>query len=163
MSTLKVAGIIANILFFGVILIAVAPRVQAQDESRPMKITFSQSVQIPGRVLPPGTYIIQRRTVGVGADENMIQILNAADSRVIAFIQTIPATRKNISGDIELTLATNLEGQPPALVSWSLPGSLGGREFLYARRIERKVEKEQHVEVAANSRNEILIPSVAGD
>lgn len=163
MNKIKVLGMIANILFFGVILIAVAPRVQAQDESRSMEITFSQSVQIPGRILPPGTYIFQRRMVGVGANENMIQILNAADSRVIAFIQTIPATRKNISGDIELTFATNLEGQPPALVSCSLPGSLGGHEFLYTRRIERRVEKEQHVVVAANSRNEILIPSVAGD
>ena len=128
-----------------------------------MRITFGQSVQIPGRVLPPGTYIFQRRIAGVGADENWVQITKADSDRVVAFVQTVPATRRNISGDIELTFATNLEGQPPALVAWSLPGSLGGYEFLYARRIERRIEKEQHVEVAANSRNEILIPTLAGD
>lgn len=163
MSKLKAAGIITNVLFFGLIWMAVAPQVQAQDESQPMTITFGQSVQIPGRILPPGTYIFQRRMIGVAADSNLIEISNANSTRVIAFIQTLPATRKNISGDVELTFATNPEGQPPALVSWSLPGSLGGHEFLYSKRMERQVAKEQHVVVAANARNEVLIDTMAGD
>jgi hypothetical protein len=112
MKKFKMSGKIAGILFLVALWIAIAPRVQAQDD-QPLRITFSQAVQIPGRVLPAGTYIFQRRMEGFAADENLIQISNSDGTRIITFVQTLPATRKNISEATEFTFARSPEGQPP--------------------------------------------------
>ena len=85
MSEFKLTGTITEILFLVAMWIATAPRVQAQDD-QPLRITFSQAVQIPGRVLPAGTYIFQRRMEGFAADENLIQISNSDGTRIITFV-----------------------------------------------------------------------------
>jgi hypothetical protein len=163
MSKLKVTGTIAQILFFVAMWIATAPQVQAQGEDQPMRITFSQAVQIPGRVLPAGTYIFQRRMQGFAADDNLIQISNSDGTRIITFIQTLPVTRKTISEEPEFTFARSPEGRPPALMAWSFPGSLGAGQFLYPKGTERQVEKEPHLVVAANSEGVVTTTTAAGD
>jgi hypothetical protein len=163
MSKLKILGTTTEILFLVAMWIAISPRVQAQDDDQPLRITFSQAVQVPGHVLPAGTYIFQRRMEGFAADENLIQISNSDGTRIITFVQTVPVTRKNISEATEFTFARSPEGRPPALVAWSFPGSLGGHQFLYPKRTEQQVEKEPHMVVAANSHGEVAITKTAGD
>ena len=163
MSKLKVVGTIAEILFLAAMWIAISPRVQAQGEDQPMKVTFSRAVQIPGRVLPAGTYIFQRRMQGFAADDNLIQISNSDGTRIITFIQTLPVTRKNISEEPEFTFARSPEGRPSALVAWSFPGSLGGHQLLYPKRTQQQVEKEPHMVVAANGQGAVTIAKAVGD
>jgi hypothetical protein len=162
MSKFKLTGTITEILFLVAMWIATTPQVQAQDDL-PLRITFSQAVQIPGRILPAGTYIFQRRMEGFAADENLIQISNSDGTRIITFVQTLPATRKNVSEPTEFTFARSPEGQPPALVAWSFPGSLGGHQLLYPKRTEQQVEKEPHMVVASNSQGVVTIAKAVGD
>jgi hypothetical protein len=56
------------------------PVAHADDWDRASKLTFSQSVQIPGRVLPAGTYWFVLAD-GVG-NRNILQVFNSDRSKM---------------------------------------------------------------------------------
>src|ERR1700740_737198 len=70
---------------------SLVPFARADEWNQATKLTFSQSVQIPGRVLPAGTYwFVLADTVG---NRNIIHILHADRSTLYATVQTITAER----------------------------------------------------------------------
>jgi hypothetical protein len=163
MNAFRFAGTIAGVLILGAMMAATAPRARAQDADQPVKITFREAVRIPGQVLPAGTYIFKRQMEGAAADGNLIRISNADDTRLIAFIQTLPVTRENVTGSTVLTFVESSKGRPPVLVEWFYPGSLQGHEFLYSKGTEQHVEKSKQVVEAANSQGATVVSDVSGD
>lgn len=113
----------------------------ADENNQSTKITFSAPVQIPGQMLPAGTYIF--RQAEPNDDLNLVQIFNA-DGRVLyATLQTIPAERKESTDHTAITLAEPESGKPDLLVKWFYPGSLTGHEFVYSQQQEQKVAQDQ--------------------
>ena len=108
----------------------------ADETNELTKITFSAPIQIPGQVLPAGTYIFQQAEPN--DDLNLIHIFNADGSTLRATLQTVPADRKEATGDTAITLAEPESGQP-ILVKWFYPGRLTGHEFVYAKQQEQKI------------------------
>lgn len=102
----------------------------ADDTNEFTKITFSAPVQIPGRVLPAGTYIFQQAEPN--DDLNFIQIFNADRTTLYATLHTVSATRSEATGDTAITLAEPENGYP-VLVKWFYPGRLDGHEFVYRK------------------------------
>lgn len=108
----------------------------ADDTNEFTKITFSAPVQIPGRVLPAGTYIFQQ--AAPNDDLNFIQVFNADRSTLYARLQTVPAERSEATGDTAITLAEPENGYP-VLVKWFYPGRLDGHEFVYRKQQEQEI------------------------
>src|SRR2546429_1632714 len=69
----------------------------ADEANELTKITFSSPIQIPGQVLPAGTYIFQQAEPD--DDLNVIQIFNADRRAVCATLQTVPAEHTEATGD----------------------------------------------------------------
>ena len=78
--------VISSALFYGV-------AANADEADQSTKITFSQPIEIPGKVLPAGTYLFK---IGDIWDLDMIRIFNANGSRLYATLQTVPVERKDI-------------------------------------------------------------------
>jgi hypothetical protein len=134
-----VAGlIIAFTLFF-----EIAAHADALDQTT--KLTFSESVQIPGQILPAGTYVFKM----ANADDyrNTVQIFNADGSVLYATLQTISAERLKTADDTVITLA-EAPGEPVALLKWFYPGSLVGNEFIYPKDKEKELEQEKSQVIA---------------
>jgi hypothetical protein len=108
----------------------------ADDTNEFTKITFSAPIQIPGRVLPAGTYIFQQAEPN--DDLNFIQIFNADRTTLYATLQTVRAERAEATGDTAITLAEPENGYP-VLVKWFYPGRLDGHEFVYRKPQEREI------------------------
>ena len=108
----------------------------ADDTNEFTKITFGAPVQIPGRVLPAGTYIFQQ--AAPNDDLNLIRIFNADRTALYATLQTVPAERAEATGDTAITLAEP-ENEYPVLVKWFYPGRLDGHEFVYRKRQEQEI------------------------
>lgn len=108
----------------------------ADETNELTKITFSAPIQIPGQVLPAGTYIFQQAEPN--DDLNLIHIFNADGSTLCATLQTVPADRKEATGDTAITLAEPESGQP-ILVKWFYPGRLTGHEFVYPKQQEQEI------------------------
>ena len=99
-------------------------------------VTFNQPVEIPGQILPAGTYTIELyESFG---DRHVVRIYNADRSKLIATVLAIPNERLTPTENNMMTFAERPGNSPDALKAWFYPGENGGQEFVYpkARAIE---------------------------
>jgi hypothetical protein len=117
--------ILATMLGF----LTMLPAARASEEDQATELTFNKAVQIPGRVLPAGTYwFILADKAG---DPNIIQIFNSDRSMLYATVLTINAERSNATDNTAVTFADRGAMQPQTMVTWFYPGHTSGHEFLY--------------------------------
>jgi hypothetical protein len=128
--------IITFLLAFFIVL----PVVHADEWNQATFFTFSQPVQIPGRVLPAGTYLFELVN---SFNHEMARISNADRTNVIAIIQARPTQQKGLSGKSAIVLAERGVSQPEAIVAWSYPGRVEGHQFLYPKQVQEQVAKEK--------------------
>src|ERR1700751_2419764 len=83
----------------------------ADEANESIKMTFSAPVQIPGQVLPAGTYTFQQ--AAPNDDLDLIQIFNADGTALVATVQTVSTDRMQATGNIAITLAEPESGNPP--------------------------------------------------
>jgi hypothetical protein len=133
--------IIAFTLFF-----ELAAHADMRDQTT--TITFSAPVQIPGKVLPAGTYVFQ--LANADSDRNIVQIFNADRTQLYATLQTVAAERPNPTGDTVVTFAEQGPGRPEALLKWFYPGNMTGNKFVYSPQEEKKLAQDKHQIVVAN-------------
>ena len=108
----------------------------ADESLETTKITFNVPVQIPGQVLPAGTYLFQRADSN---NPNVIQIFNADRTALITTVQTVSAERLEPADDTVITLAEPQTGNSEVLVKWFYPGSTIGHEFIYSKHEEQEI------------------------
>src|ERR1700761_2458419 len=120
---LTIGLVIALGLFYGM-------AAYADEANEATTITFSAPVQIPGQVLPTGTYLFQ--LASNGSDQNIVQIFNSTGTRLYASVPTIPTDQLQAKGHTEVTFAEQGAGTPDALLKWFYPGELTGHEFVYS-------------------------------
>jgi hypothetical protein len=121
---------------------------RADDWNQMTKMTFSGPVEIPGMVLPAGTYwfVLQNNW----ADRNLVQIFSADWSKVDATVITATSYRREPKAHTEIEFAERPHDKPEALLKWYYPGELIGHEFLYSMRHEKEFARDRkRDEVAA--------------
>ena len=110
---------------------------RADEDKQTTKITFSAPVEIPGHVLPAGSYIFER--VDDSDMRDMVHVFNADHTVLYATLETVPADRMNLTGAPAITLAQEGSGNPDALVRWFYGGSLTGYEFIYPKSEQKEL------------------------
>jgi hypothetical protein len=107
----------------------VVPRTAAADEwNKETVLTFSQDVEIPGKVLPAGKYVF--RLMDSASNRHVVQVLDNA-GRTIAAVLTISAARLTAADDTHITFEQQAAGAPFPIEKWFYPGDLDGEEFVY--------------------------------
>jgi hypothetical protein len=139
MKKVAVVRNFATITFLLAFLI-VLPVVRADEWNQATLFTFSQPVQIPGHVLPAGTYLFE---IVNNFNHEIVRISNADRTNVIAVIQARPTQQKGLSGKAAIVLAERGESQPEAIVAWSYPGRVEGHQFLYPKQMQEEVAKDK--------------------
>lgn len=119
---------VAVVLFFEV-------TAHADESDQSTKMTFSEPIQVPGRVLPAGTYLFKLVSLD---DPNVVEILDADGTRVDAVLQTISTQRPQPTSDVAINVAQP-EGNIHLLLNWYYPGSLEGHEFVYSKREQEEI------------------------
>jgi hypothetical protein len=112
----------------------------ADDDNQSTSISFSEAVQVPGRILPAGTY--QFVLANSDANRDIVWIFNADRTQLFATIQTVPTERARATSGTSLTLAQRPNGQSDALVTWFYPGTLTGYEFVYSKQEEKELTQD---------------------
>ena len=105
----------------------------ASEWDQATKFTFNQSVQIPGQVLPAGTYWFVVPSKGV------VQIFNEDRSTSYATVLTISAEHLKAADKSTVVVAERGAMQPGAIVTWFYPGRTDGHEFLYPKREQKEI------------------------
>ena len=117
---------IASVL--AVALLVLASRSARADEfDHLMVITFSAPVQIPGEVLPAGTYQFSNPD----GNRNVVEVRSADGSKPYATLLTIPAERSNATDEPVVKFEERAAGSPEAIRAVFYPGETTGMAFLY--------------------------------
>jgi Protein of unknown function (DUF2911) len=108
----------------------VMPRTAAADEwNKETVLTFSQDVEIPGKVLPAGKYVFQ--LADSASNRHVVQVFDHA-GRILATVLTIPAARLTATDDTRIMFEEEQSaGAPSPIKKWFYPGNRDGEEFIY--------------------------------
>lgn len=105
------------------------PRSAAADEWNKQTIfTFSADVEVPGKVLPAGTYVF--KLADSPADRHVVQVFDE-NQRILATVLTIPAQRLKAADGPQIRFKEQPVGAPFPIKTWFYPGDRGGEEFVY--------------------------------
>jgi hypothetical protein len=102
---------------------------KADEWNRKTVATFSDSVEIPGQVLPAGTYVF--KLADSIADRNIVEVWNSDETQLLATLKTIPEVRSETPGRVTFEFAERSGDSPMAIRSWFFPGQSTGRDFVY--------------------------------
>jgi hypothetical protein len=118
-----------------------APSAMMADEwDKATKLTFSEPVEVPGQVLPPGTYWFT--LADSESDRNIVQIWNADRTRLVTTILAIPDYRLQPQGRTVIHFEERPSDQPEAIHSWFYPGDNFGQEFVYPKTRATQLAKQ---------------------
>lgn len=112
------------------------PSARASDWNQQTKLYFNEAVEVPGGVLPAGTYwfVLQNNL----SDRNIVQVFSSDWSKLEATLMTVPTRRWQPTDDTEVELAERPHNKPEALLKWYYPGRFTGHEFVYSSRHENE-------------------------
>jgi hypothetical protein len=82
-------------------------------------VTFSDSVEIPGQILPAGTYVFE--LVNSVSDRHIVQIWNGDETQLLATILAIPNYRLDTRDRTIFEFDERPGDSPMALHSWFYP------------------------------------------
>lgn len=132
----------------GVSLLAFAlVTIGAQPANKKTMITLSQPVEIPGRVLPAGTYTFQ--LADSMTDRHIVQIFNADASKMIATVMAIPNYRLTPTDKTVISFGETPMGTPEPIRAWFYPGNIVGQEFVYPKARAAQLAKATKITVPA--------------
>ena len=137
------------LVVFGLALasLMVLSNAHASEIDQSTKLTFSQSVQVPGHVLPAGTYLF---LVDTSPNSNTVRIFSPDRSTLYATLMTIPAQLPNqsdVSGETEITFADRGSMQPEAIITWFYPGRTVGHQFQYSQKDRKEIAQANLVTI----------------
>src|SRR5919106_1397343 len=108
--------------------------------------TFSAPVELPGKMLPAGTYLF--KLVDSPSNRHVVQVFDKDEKMIHATILAIPAQRLEPADEPEVRFMEVAANQPAAIRTWWFPGRTIGHEFIYP--------KEQALRLARGARAEVL-------
>jgi hypothetical protein len=159
---MKFLKTIFAMLAFTLLCATLASGVRADEWNKKTVMTFSQAIEIPGQILPAGTYTFV--LLDSSADRHIVQIFNADGSHLIATVLAINNYRLKPTGDTVVKFAERAGDNPEALKAWFYPGDNFGQEFVYPR--QRAVQlavvvKEPVLALTADTSDLKSVPVVA--
>jgi hypothetical protein len=144
-SVIVVRSLVA-ILFLLAVLVAL-PAARADQSNQANKVTFSQPVQIPGCVLPAGTYWFELPQDI--SEHYLVRIYSADRSELYATLFASNYERATATDRTVFGLAERGSAQPQAIVTWFYPGETTGHRFLYPKQVEKELASVKLVNVMA--------------
>jgi hypothetical protein len=124
MNRKMLTGMICLILLGGTFFV---PKSRADEFDKKTIVTISGAIQVPGTVLPAGTYVFKLLDPN---DLTLVAIFNADETHLITTLQGVSDSRMQIDNTI-LQLQERPSGQPEAVKAWFYPGDETGVEFIY--------------------------------
>jgi hypothetical protein len=114
----------------------------ASESDKKTIFTFSQPVELPGVVLPAGTYVF--KVLDSLTDRNIVQVFNKDETKLIGTFVTIPDYTPQPSDKTIVKFSETSAGGPKAIKEWFYPGENVGWEFVYPKKRAVELAKASH-------------------
>jgi LPXTG-motif cell wall-anchored protein len=104
----------------------------ADEWDKQTTVTINQPMEVPGAVLPAGTYVF--RIANSPSDRHIVQVFNTKMNHLYTTVLAINNYRLEPTGKTVFTFYETPAGMPPAVRAWFYPGDLYGQEFIYGKK-----------------------------
>lgn len=139
------------VAIFGFVLVSHA---KADEWDKKTIVTFSGPVEIPGKVLPAGTYVF--KLLNSASNRNIVQVFDKDEKQLFATMLAIPDYRLQPSDKPVIRFEERPSGSPEAIKAWFYPGDVYGQQFVYPHRraVELAKQTNQNVLSMPNELNQ---------
>jgi hypothetical protein len=111
--------------------LALLPGAKADARNQKTVFTFSGPVEIPGQILPAGTYVFKLHSSD--SYRHIVQVFNKDENHVFGTFIAIPDYRLHPSSESIINFHERAAGSPVAIKAWFYPGTTYGHEFVYPK------------------------------
>ncbi len=118
---------------------------QQTNTSERTFLTFSNTVEMPGLTLQPGTYVFKLADTG---SRNVVQVWNEKEDQMLGQWLFVQAERPEVTQENVVMFRETPAGTTPAVQYWYFPGERIGKEFVYP--------KDQATRIAAATGSNVL-------
>jgi hypothetical protein len=118
-------------LLVGLGAMALLPGAKADQWDQKTVFTFSGPVEIPGQVLPAGTYVFKLHSSA--SNRHIVQVFNKDENHVYGTFLAIPDYRLRPASEPIINFHERAAGSPVAVKAWFYPGRNYGHEFVYPK------------------------------
>jgi hypothetical protein len=125
----------------GLLSLPFVQKAHADEWDKKTNVTFNEPVEVPGVVLPAGSYVF--KLADSESDRHIVQILSKDQKHVYATILAISDERLEPTGKTVITFEERTKDAPEALKAWFYPGDNIGVRFVYP--------KQRAMEIARNT------------
>jgi hypothetical protein len=122
---------LVTLVSVGICGFTIAPKASADMLDQRTTITFSAPVEVPGTVLPAGTYTFRILSPMDTGSDQIVQILNEQGTHVYATLLTAPEYRARATDQTVIRFGERTADAPQPIVAWFYPNRHTGQEFLY--------------------------------
>lgn len=131
------------------LLLTLSQTARAGEWDKLTVLTFPSSVQVPGAVLAPGTYVFK---LGDSlSNRDIVMVYDRYQQHLVTSVLAMPAYRVDTSNDSIVRFAERPADQPPAIAEWFYPGDNFGQEFIYPSSGSRQMAQLNTSESPAQS------------
>ncbi len=123
MTLRRVLPLALGFLLLGTVFLTPA---KADEAHREIHFTINEPIEIPGVVLPAGSYDLKLEGFG----NSVAEVWNVRGNQFYGFFDTVPVDR-NHSSKTKVDLSESIKGAPERLTAWFYPGDKTGNEILY--------------------------------
>src|SRR5438128_8310527 len=124
---------------------ALVPSARADEWNKKTILTINESIQVPNKVLPPGTYVM--KLLDSPSNRHIVQIFDKNEQHLETTVLAIPNYRLEPTGKTQLQFWETPPGQPKALRAWFYPGDNFGQEFAYPKSEAMQIASVTHQSV----------------
>jgi hypothetical protein len=130
-------------------LTALLPNAVADTWNKKTILTVNEPIQVPGKVLQPGKYVM--KLMDSPSNRHIVQIYNDREDELQTTILAIPNYRLQPTGTTEFQWWETPAGQPKAMRAWFYPGDNFGQEFAYPKTMSVEIAKTNNTAVPTTS------------
>ncbi len=132
---------------------------KADQWNKATKFEFTEAVEVPGMVLPAGTYWFQ---LAGSANRTTVEIWNGDRTRLITTILTIRHYQLQPAEETGITFEERPYDSPEAIHVWFHPGDNFGQEFVYPTTGITRIAKPDDWRPVLSTRNQATAESGLG-
>lgn len=139
---------LAALFCFAALVWMIPARAEVWDKKT--TVTFSRAIELPGIVLPAGTYVF--RLLDTPGSRHVVQVFNAEETHLYTTVLAIPNYRLKPTAETVMKFNEASRDNPEAMRAWFYPADNFGQEFVYPRK--------RAVELAASANVPVLTAEV---
>lgn len=118
-------------LLAGLGALLLLPGARADQWDQKTVFTFGGPVEIPGQILPAGTYVFKLHSSV--SNRHIVQVFNKDENHIFGTFLAIPDYRLRPSSKPIIKFHERPAGSPDAVRAWFYPGRNYGHEFVYPK------------------------------